>query len=300
MGTLIAVFMKGAKLLKIFKFFKVAKPLVLFISMSVSAIAYAFLLGPWLSLLFIALLFVHEMGHIAAMKIKRFKTRTPVFIPFLGAAIFAPKFKNRHTEAFVGYGGPLLGTTASVFLFGIWFLMPENSKAADIVLVASYLGTSLNAFNLLPIHPLDGGRITQAVGTWFRYVGLAALAAFSILFRQPVILYIWILVLSDLTIINKRIRAGLAVVCWISMATLMYCGFSDQSTFVDTLDCCITLPFVAVMVYNAFSSVAFEEKDQRPDLTPQKKFKWFTLYSTLLILLMAIIFVQAHLLPRHH
>ncbi len=108
--VLLAMLAKSAKLLKLLKLLKVAKPFVLLVSMSISAIAYAFLLGPWLSILFVALLLVHEMGHVIAMKLKGYDTPTPVFIPFLGAAIFAPKFEDRDTEAFVGYGGPLLGT----------------------------------------------------------------------------------------------------------------------------------------------------------------------------------------------
>lgn len=297
--AIFAILAKMSKLLKVFKFFKVAKPLVLLISMSISAIAYAFMLGPWLAILFVVLLLVHEMGHVAAMKMKGFDTPTPVFIPFLGAAIFAPKFKDRHTEAFVGYGGPLLGTVGALIVFGLWCLSPKDTPLAHILLVGSYLGTFLNLFNLLPISPLDGGRVTQAVGTWFRYIGLFGLAVFSIAFRQPVILYVWILVLFDLEVIPVRLRGTMITGCWIAMATLMSLGYGDQPVWVNILDCVITSPFVIVSLARAFGSkLADDEPDNRPGLTKKQRIEWFVLYFILGLVLMATIMIQYPYLPK--
>lgn len=295
---LIAILAKSSKLLKIAKFFKVAKPLVLVISMSISAIAYAFMLGPWLSILFVTLLFLHEMGHVVAMKIKGFDTPTPVFIPFLGAVIFAPRFKDRYTEAFVGYGGPLLGTIASLAIFSIWSLMPKDTSTAHILIVGSYLGTYLNLFNLIPISPLDGGRITQAVGKWFIYIGLTGLAVFSMTFRQPVILYIWILVLMDLTIIPLRLRAVVISTLWVSMVLLMSLGFGDQPFWINVADCIITLVLVGLSVGRAVSNVVVESNDDRMDLPIEQRIKWLVLYFGLSLFLLTMIIVQIKFLPH--
>ena len=268
-------------------------------SMSVSAIAYAFWLGPWLSLVFIALLFIHEMGHVVAMKMKGLGTPTPVFIPFLGAAVFAPKFTERDTEAFVGYGGPLLGTVGSLVVFGLFFLAPKHTSLSAILLVGSYLGTYLNLFNLLPISPLDGGRVTQAAGRWFKYVGLVGLAVLSVMWRQPVILYIWILVLYDLTMIPVRLRAGLVTIIWISMATLMSLGYGSQPVWANILDCVITAAFVGLSIARAFRKADDAEPDNRPDLSTEQRVKWFLYYLGLGGILVMALLLQAQFLPHH-
>ncbi len=296
--TLLGKSGKLLKFMKLAKLFKVAKPLVLLVSMSVSAVAYAFMLGPWLSVIFVLLLFIHEMGHVVAMKMKGFETPTPVFIPFLGAVIFAPKFKERHSEAFVGFGGPFLGTLGALAVFGIWAIFPKDTEVSHILLVGSYLGTYLNLFNMLPISPLDGGRITQAVGSWFRYIGLAGLVLFSIWFRQPVVLYIWIIVLVDLTIIPLTLRAGVTTSCWIAMATLMYLGYGDQPFWVNVLDCIITLPLVGMLCFMAFFKTEMEESENRQELSREQKMFWLGSYLVLCIVLGLMIFLQFPYLPK--
>ena len=298
-GTTVAVLAKGSKLMKVAKLFKVAKPLMMFATMSISAIAYALWLGPWLGIIFTALLLIHEMGHVAAMKMKGFATPTPVFIPFLGAAVFAPKFKDRHEEAFVGYGGPLLGSAAALMLFLVYLMVPRDTDAAAILLAASYLGVFLNLFNLLPISPLDGGRVTQAVGTWFKYIGLLSLAGLSVLLRSPIILYVWVLVVSDLTIIPVRLRAVITTVMAVAMAVLMAMGYSDQPVWVDIIDCLFVATFVAMNIVRAVKPELDEPADVRPNLTAEQRRQWALLYLGLTVLLIITIMVQAQYLPHH-
>lgn len=295
---LLVILGKSSKLLKVLKFFKVAKPLVLLISMSLSAIAYAFLLGPWLAILLVLLILIHEMGHVVAMKIKGFDTPTPIFIPFLGAAIFAPKFKDRDTEAYVGYGGPFLGTIGTLLLFVAWFFIPENTAMSHIVIVACYLGTYLNLFNLLPISPLDGGRITQAVGPWFKYIGFIMLLAFSLLIRQPVILYIWVIVLYEFESMPLKLRGMLTASCWIAMAALMSLGYGEQPTWLNIFDCVLTFPFMYAAVRGAIQNEDTVDKDDRPALASGDRSRWLFLYFVISLVLVSLIFIQFPLLPK--
>ncbi len=294
-----ALLAKSTKLLKLIKFFKVAKPVLLVVSMSISAIAYTFMMGPWLSILFVTLLLIHEMGHVVAMRMKGFETPTPVFIPFLGAAIFAPKFKNRHIEAFVGYGGPLLGTIGTLLVFGIWVLLPKDSSVAHIILVASYLSGYLNLFNMLPISPLDGGRILQAVGGWFKYIGFIGLAIVSILFRQPVILYVWIIVIFELTAIPLRLRTVLVTLFWIIMALLMLLGYGDQPKWVNVIDLWVTSIFPILCITKCFDhTIKDEVEDKRPELEAKLRLVWLALYLSLCATLLILLVILFPLLPK--
>ncbi len=284
---------------KLLKAAKIAKPAITFGSMALSTFAYAFWLGPWFAIGLVAMLFIHEMGHVIALRLKGYPASTPVFIPFLGAAIFAPKFTNRDDEAYVGYGGPLLGSIGAAALFAVWFFLPEDSTAAHLVLITSYAAIFLNLFNMVPISPLDGGRITQATGSWFQYVGVAALAVFSVFFREPVILLIWVLVVSELQFIKLKLRTLMAGICTVGMIVLMVLGYSHQPWWVDVLDAILATFFTVVLLAKARSG----EKDsfivdERSDLPLGKRVWWFLLYAGLTAVLLVVSIYQSSLLPK--
>src|ERR1700733_275442 len=188
---MILVLVKSTKIVAILKVLKFSKPLITVISMLVSTILYGLWLGPWFAVGLISMLFIHEMGHIIALRIKGYETHGPVFIPFLGALIFAPKFNNRDTEAYIAFGGPLIETIGALACFAIWFF---TGRTSEIFLLVSYVGVSLNLFNLIPVSPMDGGRIMQIVGAWVKYIGFGLLITFTLAARQPQLLMIWILV----------------------------------------------------------------------------------------------------------
>lgn len=223
---------KLAKLAKVFKAMKSIKVMLSLFSMVLSTFVYALMLGPAFAIGFVALLFLHEMGHVIALRMTGYPTSLPVFIPFLGAAIFVPDFKDRETEAFVGIGGPLLGSVAAIALFYAWLAMPARPI---ILLLLSYNFIFINLFNLLPLRPLDGGRITQITGKFFSYIGVAILLAMPLLLKNPGLLLIWILVLSDVTM-NYRFKASLGIFCQVSMMCLMFTGHGDQSLVVNIID----------------------------------------------------------------
>lgn len=189
-NTVFALLLKGTKLLKALKLLKVFGTVF---SMGLSMFVYSFLMGPWFAVGFVLVLFVHEMGHVTAMKMRGYETSAPVFIPLLGAAIFIPAFHSRDDEAWIGFGGPLLGGLISALLLLYWQYHPS-----EMILRLAYTSAFLNLFNLLPIRPLDGGRVLQVAGSWTKYIAIAILAGISWLVREPSMLLIWILVLDDI------------------------------------------------------------------------------------------------------
>lgn len=298
----ISVFAKFTKLVKLTKFIKLAKPLITIVSMSISALVYAFWLGPWFSIGLVTMLFIHEMGHVAAMKARGYKASAPVFIPFLGAAIFGPKMTNRDDEAFIGIGGPAIGGLAAVITFGAWFFIDDKtSSTAIVLLMTSYTATFLNVFNLIPIRPLDGGRVTQTIGGWFKYVGVVALGVFSMILREPVVLFVWILVMSEITFLHLRLRAMIAGLMWIAMSALMIMGYSTQPVWVDIMDSILAgvLAFGLVAQASTNTDPAHED-DNRPQLEPKKRLEWFIRYTTLTVILGGLFLLEIQYLPVAH
>lgn len=106
---------------------------------------------------------IHELGHVFAFKILGYKVSAPVFIPFLGAVVFGPIPKDRSEEALVGIGGPWLGTFGAILC-----IIPFLITGHPIWAMGGLLGTYINLFNMIPLRPLDGGRITQAISEDFQ------------------------------------------------------------------------------------------------------------------------------------
>lgn len=142
----------------------------------VSVAAYSIFWGWQFAVGFVLLIFVHEMGHVIALRREGIKASTPMFIPFLGAAIFSRSLgDNALAEARVGLAGPLLGSlgAGAVALAGVL-------TGSDFLLALAYVGFFINLFNLLPVLPLDGGRAMAAMAPWMWFVGFAALIPLAI------------------------------------------------------------------------------------------------------------------------
>ncbi len=113
------------------------------------------------------------MGHYIAARHKGLPVGLPTFIPFVGAWIELKQMPHdAQTEAFVGLGGPLLGTVGAT----LCYLLARNYDA-DWLLAVSYAGFFLNLFNLIPISPFDGGRITAVLSPRIWLLGVPVLVA---------------------------------------------------------------------------------------------------------------------------
>jgi Zn-dependent protease len=117
---------------------------------------------------FVLLMLVHELGHSIAMRYFRLSASPPIFIPFLGAVINLRQMpRNALEEAIVGIGGPVTGTLAA----GVTYLIYLKTGSPLFLGLAEF-GFLLNLFNMLPVPPLDGGRVTAAVSPWVWIIGL--------------------------------------------------------------------------------------------------------------------------------
>src|SRR5579871_2617426 len=161
---------------------------------AVSVIAYSAIWGAPFALGFVALLFVHEMGHVIALRREGIRATAPMFIPFMGAVVGARSLgDNALAEARVGLAGPVLGSLAAgaVAAAGV-------AAGSDFLQALGYTGMLINLFNLLPVVPLDGGRAMAAMAPWMWLVGLAALVALDVAAPNPVLLLITIFAVYEL------------------------------------------------------------------------------------------------------
>ena len=192
----------GVALLVIAKFFAKLKflllPIIKFLplllktggTMVLSLWFYAMSWGWKFALGFVLLIFVHECGHLIVARMFGLKVGAPVFIPFMGALIALKEApKDAWMEAWVGIGGPLLGTVGAVICEGLFY-----ATGNQLFRGLAYTGFFLNLFNLAPIGFLDGGRIVTALSPWLWVVGAAVIVGMLIL--HPNFLLVIILIAS--------------------------------------------------------------------------------------------------------
>lgn len=130
----------------------------------------------WFAFGFVVLMLVHEMGHVFATWYYGLSASPPIFIPFIGALInLRQSPPNAKVEAIVGIGGPLLGTIGALICYVLFLTVPLFHN--QIFKEVTVLGFLLNFFNLLPVPPLDGGRITAAISPWLWIPGLIGLGS---------------------------------------------------------------------------------------------------------------------------
>ena len=143
---------------------------------------------------FVLLIFIHEAGHAIAMHREGIPASAPVFIPFVGAFIaMRGRPRDAFVEAKVAIGGPLLGSLAA------WATLAAGLWTGQRMLIAlGHVGVLLNLFNLIPVSPLDGGRIAGVFTRSFWIAGYAIGIAATILTKSGILLLVMLVGLITL------------------------------------------------------------------------------------------------------
>lgn len=163
-------------------------------TMLLSVFAYAFVFGWWYAVGFVALLFVHEMGHFLAARKRGLNVGLPTFIPFVGAWIqLKEQPMDAETEAFVGIAGPMLGSAAAFVCY-----MVARETGSGLLMALAYAGFFLNLFNLIPLSPLDGGRIVSVISPKIWFLGVPILVGLFFWIPSPLLVLIAILALPQI------------------------------------------------------------------------------------------------------
>ncbi|GGE99391.1 hypothetical protein GCM10011611_01210 [Aliidongia dinghuensis] len=158
-------------------------------TMLLSLAVYGSLFGWRYAAGFIGLLFAHEMGHYLAARQRGLAVGAPTFIPFVGAWIqLRAQPMNVETEAYVAAAGPFIGTLAAT---GVYFWARESDS--PLLLAVAYSGFFLNFFNLLPLSPLDGGRMTAILSPRVWLLGAPMMVALALYRPSPLLIMIAIL-----------------------------------------------------------------------------------------------------------
>ena len=155
------------------------------VSTGVTALIYAQLFGWAFGVGIVLLILIHESGHVVVARIMGLPVTLPVMIPFLGAFVsMKQQPRSVAQESIMAIGGPVLGSIAAGLCYLGYLSMPDSSTG-QLLRALAYFGFLINLFNLIPLTPLDGGRVTSLLSKWFNVAGLL-IAAGLLLFEMQV------------------------------------------------------------------------------------------------------------------
>jgi Zn-dependent protease len=133
-------------------------------------------------------IYVHEMGHVAAMVRYGMQASAPMFVPGFGAFVRSSHAAATPREdAVIGLAGPIWGLGAALVCYGVYL-----ATGAAIWAAIAHVGAMLNLLNLTPVWQLDGARAFSAMSRQQRW-GVTAVLALGALFSGQKKL--WLLVL---------------------------------------------------------------------------------------------------------
>lgn len=164
-------------------------------------------------------IFIHEMGHVIAMKCFGYRDLRIVFIPLIGGAAIGRKGSRRGWQrAIISLAGPVPS-----LLLGYGMLLLHFTTSVEWVGTAAALLIILNAINLLPLFPMDGGQLmNEVLFTRHRYVEAA-----SKMVAAALLLFVGVIAQSTSAMIFGML---------ILMGTLMSMGMSGT---IETMRRCI-------------------------------------------------------------
>ena len=144
----------------------------------------------------VVVLFIHELGHFFAMRYFGYTDTNIFFMPF-GAVTTGVKTKRTAYEEFiVSLMGPLPGILIGIGIIVYQFIYLHHIGSDSYLSMYAMMSLVINYINLLPIYPLDGGRILQTLlllrypkaQFYFYLIGVILLVSAMLWMQDPVLL----------------------------------------------------------------------------------------------------------------
>jgi Zn-dependent protease len=157
-----------------------------FASMLAFFAVYWSIFGWKFALGFVLSIYIHEMGHVMALRKYNIAASAPMFIPFVGAIVRMKQYPgNVGEDARVGLAGPIYGLGSAIVAW-----LAAITTGLPIWYAIAHTAAWLNLFNLLPIWQLDGGRGFRALTRKQRVIAGAVAVAIWAVTHQTILLLI--------------------------------------------------------------------------------------------------------------
>jgi len=177
------------------------KLMVFLISLALGIAIFGTAISFSAALFIIGALIVHEFGHYIAMLIFGYSDRQILLLPFGAATLGKKTDANPLQKAVVFLSGPALGLIAGT----ICIIAGVRTEIKPLLFCGTFF-LLLNYMNLLPIVPLDGGRLFElalfsrapVLKSVFLIVSLSVIAVAAILLKDPILIFFSIFMIIGL------------------------------------------------------------------------------------------------------
>ena len=129
------------------------------VSVLLFSLAFGVMLSWSMVPVLLGVLLFHELGHLLGMTLFGYRDRQILFLPFLGAAAIGEKEDATPMQRVIVY---LLGPVPGLVL-GSFCVLVSNPLESELLMQIGLFALILNYINLLPIMPLDGGRVVETL-----------------------------------------------------------------------------------------------------------------------------------------
>ena len=131
----------------------------------------------------LVVLLIHEFGHFFAMKLYDYQNVKLFIIPLIGAFVSGKKQAvSQRQMSIIILAGPVPGIIIGTILY-----MIHKANPNDTLKLLANVFIFINVFNLLPIYPLDGGRLLENLFIKTNYGIRLVFTIISILFLVTLI-----------------------------------------------------------------------------------------------------------------
>jgi Zn-dependent protease len=156
------------------------------LSMAASLGVYWSMYGWWFALGLVLSIYIHEMGHVAALRHYGIPAGAPMFIPGFGAFIRLRALNlDPVRDARIGLAGPLYGLGAALVAFAMYIF-----TGLKVWAVIAHFGALINLFNLIPVWQLDGSRGLRSMTLRQRRILLWTCVALWLISSGPMLLLV--------------------------------------------------------------------------------------------------------------
>lgn len=128
------------------------------VNVQIFIIAILFILTKQIKIYSILMLFtlLHELAHMFMGILIKLKPKELKINPFGISILFETYEKSERKKVLVALSGPILNLVIAI----IFCFVNINNEMKEIIIYSNIL---IGAFNLLPIYPLDGGRVLKSL-----------------------------------------------------------------------------------------------------------------------------------------
>ncbi|MGH7752781.1 MAG: site-2 protease family protein, partial [Gemmatimonadales bacterium] len=130
---------------------------------------------------FFASIVIHELAHSVVARLFKIPVRSITLFALGGVAHITRDATRPYAELLMALAGPLMSVVLGALFIGAWVAAGANDhRAVDAVLIGlGGMNIVLAVFNLIPLFPMDGGRVFRSLvwlvtGNYYRATSIAA------------------------------------------------------------------------------------------------------------------------------